>query len=208
MFKTDFFSLVIRSCWFVGFFFTPIYMLILTFVVFFGPKKGVLTTFLNVWNFNYQNIIYNLLNTRSLSVSSWIYNHSFKFQYTLLTSRTTVYILFSFWLFFYFIGETYLLIIFNFLNLSDSVSSHFFFVIKNHNIFELSAHSSYLNNILIFFIFFFTTHSIFFLLSLRYSLWYHYIFNTTLLDTLLLGLVLFFFNFWLFFVVLVYFWKK
>lgn len=45
IFKDDFLSILIRATWLVSFFFTPIYMFILTFVVIFGPKKGVLSTY-------------------------------------------------------------------------------------------------------------------------------------------------------------------
>lgn len=40
VFKDDFISIFIRACWLVSFFFTPIYMFMLTFVVQFGLKKG------------------------------------------------------------------------------------------------------------------------------------------------------------------------
>jgi len=43
--REDFISLFVRGCWMVSFFFTPIYMFILVFVVFFGPKKGVLASY-------------------------------------------------------------------------------------------------------------------------------------------------------------------
>ena len=43
--RDDFVTLFVRSCWFVSFFFTPIYMFILVFVVFFGSKKGVLISY-------------------------------------------------------------------------------------------------------------------------------------------------------------------
>jgi len=38
--RDDFISLFVRGCWLVSFFFTPIYMFILVFIVMFGPKKG------------------------------------------------------------------------------------------------------------------------------------------------------------------------
>lgn len=45
--KDDFLSLIVRSCWLVSFFFTPIYMFILIFIVIFGAKKGTLNTYNN-----------------------------------------------------------------------------------------------------------------------------------------------------------------
>lgn len=47
IFKNDFLSLIIRGTWLVSFFFTPIYMFILTFIVIFGPKKSTFKTYLN-----------------------------------------------------------------------------------------------------------------------------------------------------------------
>jgi NADH-quinone oxidoreductase subunit L len=208
MFKNDAYSLVIRCCWFVGFFFTPIYMLILTFVVFFGPKKGVLSTFLNVWNFQYLLTLLNLVNTKNFKNASGFLLQTFRFQYSIFTSRTTVYVLFLFWLFFYFLGEFYLLTIFNYVTLTDTINSHFFFLIKNHNIFDLFSNSTFLNAALMFFIIFFTCHALFFLLSLRYSLWYNYMFNTTLFDGILLLIILFTFNYWFLLVSFFFFWKK
>jgi formate hydrogenlyase subunit 3/multisubunit Na+/H+ antiporter MnhD subunit len=43
--RDDFVALFVRACWLVSFFFTPIYMLILVFVVSFGPKKGTTLTY-------------------------------------------------------------------------------------------------------------------------------------------------------------------
>jgi len=47
--RDDFLSFFVRGCWLVSFFFTPIYMLILLFIVIFGPKKGILLTYLSFW---------------------------------------------------------------------------------------------------------------------------------------------------------------
>jgi NADH-quinone oxidoreductase subunit L len=38
--RDDFISLFVRGCWLVSFFFTPIYMFVLVFLVMFGPRKG------------------------------------------------------------------------------------------------------------------------------------------------------------------------
>jgi NADH:ubiquinone oxidoreductase subunit 5 (subunit L)/multisubunit Na+/H+ antiporter MnhA subunit len=43
--RDDFTSLFVRGCWMVSFFFTPIYMFILLFIVAFGTKKGTLSTY-------------------------------------------------------------------------------------------------------------------------------------------------------------------
>jgi NADH-quinone oxidoreductase subunit L len=47
--RDDFVSLLVRGCWLVSFFFTPIYMFILVFVVSFGTKKGTPSTYSPLW---------------------------------------------------------------------------------------------------------------------------------------------------------------
>lgn len=43
--RDDFLSLFVRGCWLVSFFFTPIYMFMLVFLVMFGPKKGSIVAY-------------------------------------------------------------------------------------------------------------------------------------------------------------------
>ena len=106
--REDFLSLIVRACWLVSFFFTPIYMFILTFVVIFGPKKGVFTTYLSFWNFKYFNFNHLLVNFNKNTLGSNFnlikFNNYllYRFQFTIVTCRTTVYLLFSFWIFFFF----------------------------------------------------------------------------------------------------------
>lgn len=45
VFRDDFVSVLVRGCWLVSFFFTPIYMFILNFIVMFGIKKGALPVY-------------------------------------------------------------------------------------------------------------------------------------------------------------------
>jgi len=47
--RDDFISLFVRGCWLVSFFFTPIYMFILVFIVMFGPKKGFIGVYSSAW---------------------------------------------------------------------------------------------------------------------------------------------------------------
>jgi hypothetical protein len=94
-------SLIVRACWLVSFFFTPIYMFILVFVVIFGPKKGVYTTYASFWNFKYYNlnqIIINFFNKNYNNLNFLNFYTIYRFQYTIITCRTTIYLLFSFWL--------------------------------------------------------------------------------------------------------------
>lgn len=98
-FKNDWFSFFIRTCWFIGFFFTPIYMLILTFAVSFNIKKSNLSVFLNFWKFNfYTNNLIFLNNFKKLNLipSTFAY-----FQFTTVTTRITTFILFFFDYFFF-----------------------------------------------------------------------------------------------------------
>ena len=135
LFKDDFFSLLIRACWTVTFFFTPIYMFLLPLISLFGPKKGVLSTYLTFFNFKnyiYNNSITNYFKKMCLNLSYYeiIRLLNFNYQFTVLTSRTTVYILFCFWCFFFFFGEILFNLIFNFSVLTDVINSNFFFFLK------------------------------------------------------------------------------
>jgi hypothetical protein len=98
-------------------------MLILIFVVSFGPKKGTTLTYFFFWSvLFYQHIKHfkTYFNGTQLV----------RFQYSIVTSRPTIYLLFLFWCFFTFSGELLLLIIFNYNNLSDLTPSTFFSINK------------------------------------------------------------------------------
>lgn len=112
--KDDFLSFLVRACWIISFFFTPIYMFILVFVVIFGPKKGVLTTYSSFWNFKYYFSNLLLINSFKRRTSRHLMDYYFKyrFQFSILTSRPTAYVLFFFWLFFFFLRRN---LIFNFI---------------------------------------------------------------------------------------------
>jgi formate hydrogenlyase subunit 3/multisubunit Na+/H+ antiporter MnhD subunit len=43
--RDDFLAFFIRGCWLVSFFFTPIYMFMLVFLVMFGAKKGPISVY-------------------------------------------------------------------------------------------------------------------------------------------------------------------
>ncbi len=204
--RDDFLSLLVRACWLVSFFFTPIYMFILTFVVIFGIKKGVYTTYFSFWNFKYFNlnqILLNFFNKNFLNLKFFNTYSLYRFQYTIVTCRTTIYLLFSFWLFFFFFGESLLMILFNFSTVTDSISSNYFMFFKTHTIFFLNQSSSNLSNIIMFYILFFTTCSFIFLLNMRYNFNYYYVNSVFLFDLLFLSLILYLFlnNYVLFFIV-------
>jgi hypothetical protein len=189
----------VRGCWIVSFFFTPIYMFILVFVVVFGPKKGVLSTFKSVWDFQYYNSVGLLVNAvNGLSSKFLSFSSMYRFQYTLFTSRPTIYVLFVFWSFFFFFGESLFSVLFNFSTLTDAVPANFFFLLKTHTVFFLSANSTYINNTIMFYIVFFTVCSFLFLLNLRYTFNYFYINNLWIYELIFLLVLLYIFlNFYL-----------
>lgn len=206
--RDDFLSLFVRACWLVSFFFTPIYMFILSFIVIFGPKKGVLSTFFFTWSFK-SNKINSLLNNfliknNTLTLSTLANLFLYKFQFTIVTCRTTIYLLFSFWLFFFFFGESLLLILFNFSTITDSISGNFFFLFKSHTIFSINSSSFFLSNTIMNYIIFFTSCSFIFLLNLRYTFNYFYLNFIWYFDLFLIVIVFFlFFNFSLLLILLI-----
>ena len=194
--RDDFISWFVRGCWLVSFFFTPIYMLILVFVVSFGPKKGTILTYSSYWyaNFynNFQLLSSTLVNNLSKSNLKRLMVH--RFQFTIITSRTTIYLLFSFWCFFFFFGEILLLLTFNYNNLTDLIPSNFFMFTKSHVIFLMDNGNAYLNDVIFFYILFFTTCSLLFLLNLRYSFNYNFFQHQFLIDILFILVNFYLFN--------------
>lgn len=202
--RDDFVSLFVRGCWLVSFFFTPIYMLILVFVVSFGPKKGTLLSYATYW---YTNTYLNfklLINSQSNGTSLMSIFHTMRadFQFTIITSRITTYVLFSFWCFFFFFGESLLLMTFNFNNLNDLIPSSFFTHLKTHMIFLTENSNNYLNTTIMYYILFFTTSAVIFLLNLKYTLNYNYFKHQLYLDLLFIIVNLYLFN--IYFLIVIY----
>jgi hypothetical protein len=153
-------------------------MFSLIFIVIFGPKKGTLLSYLTFWNFNFFNFNKAIFNFLNLKKGQKITKHlNYFFQYTIVTARPTVFVLFLFWNFFSFFGEFFFLTILNFSTLSETINSNFFLTIKNHVIFSLKLNSTLLSNCITFFIFFFTTVAFYFLLTLRINFNY-FLFKT------------------------------
>ncbi len=205
--RDDFISWFVRGCWLVSFFFTPIYMLILVFVVSFGAKKGTILTYSSYW---YSNFYYNfqmlssMLNDKNTKSNlKWLLIH--RFQFTMITSRTTIYLLFSFWCFFFFFGEILLLLTFNFNTLTDLIPSNFFMFTKSHVIFLMDNGNAYLNDVIFFYILFFTTCSLLFLLNLRYSFNYQFFQHQFLIDIIFILVNLYLFNFYLLYILYILF---
>lgn len=191
--RDDFMSLVVRGCWLVSFFFTPIYMFILNFIVMFGIKKGSITIYKASWMSLLLSQSYNVfykLHTYSYKDFSKIY--LYRFHYTVITSRTTSYLLFFFWLFFFFFGESLLLILFNYMTPVDSIFSHSFFLIKQHVIFLTDSLSHNLTTTINFYIYFLTTCSFLYLINLNFIVNYTFFRQASLVTTLPIFIFLFF----------------
>ena len=205
--RDDFISWFVRGCWLVSFFFTPIYMLILVFVVSFGAKKGTILTYASYWyaNFynNFQMLTTTLNNNSSQTTLKSILTH--RFQFTIITSRTTIYLLFSFWCFFFFFGEILLLLTFNYNNLTDLIPSNFFMFTKSHVIFLMDNGNAYLNDVIFFYILFFTTCSLLFLLNLRYTFNYQFFQHQFLIDIIFIIVNLYLFQFQLLYILYILF---
>ena len=205
--RDDFISWFVRGCWLVSFFFTPIYMLILVFVVSFGAKKGTILTYSSYWYSNFYHnfqMLSSMLNDKNTKSNlKWLLIH--RFQFTMITSRTTIYLLFSFWCFFFFFGEILILLTFNFNTLTDLIPSNFFMFTKSHVIFLMDNGNAYLNDVIFFYILFFTTCSLLFLLNLRYSFNYQFFQHQFLIDVIFFIVNLYLFNFYLLYLLYILF---
>jgi hypothetical protein len=175
----------------VSFFFTPIYMFTLVFLVMFGPKKGSVAAYSSAWDFNLlkhsQALMYYL---RSSSSQSAIHTLKYRFHFTAVTSRSTSYFLFVFWIFFFFYGETLLLVVFNYSTPIDTITSSSFFTIKQHIIFFLTTTSTQLTSHINFYIYFLTSCSFMYLINLNYSYNYNYFRQNTINSGLVLSLAI------------------
>ena len=189
--RDDFISLFVRGCWLVSFFFTPIYMFILVFLVMFGPKKGSIVAYSSAWDFNFLKQTQALIYFFKTNINKNLFHTlKYRFHFTTITSRSTSYFLFSFWLFFFFYGETLLLVIFNYSTPIDTITSSSFFTIKQHIIFFLITTSTQLTSHINFYIYFLTTCSFFYLINLNYSYNYNYFKQSTLNSTIVFTVIL------------------
>lgn len=127
------------------------------------------------------NLLYS---TKSRLYQSYLH----KYQFTALTSRLTSYMLITFWIFFFFFGESLLLVLFNYSTPIDTIPSSNFLVIKQHVIFLLESSSSKLLRYINFFIFFLTLNSFFYMINLSYSYNYKYFLYSTLNSVAIISL--------------------
>lgn len=187
--RDDFVSLLVRACWLVSFFFTPIYMFILSFVVIFGLKKGSASVYRSLWDFSppllYKTYYYRYYCSKPSLIKNnlvpkaqlWpylTYFTSMQSHRTAITSRTTTYFLFFFWIFFFFFGEFLFLIMFNYSTPVDTILSSSFFTVKQHVIFLTNSLSSKLILTINFYIYFLTSCSILYLINLNFMYNYRF----------------------------------
>jgi hypothetical protein len=167
-------------------------MFILVFLVMFGPKKGSIIAYLANWDFKNNLQLSGLLQISNGSkVQSLL---KYRFHFTSVTSRFTSYVLFTFWIFFFFYGETLLLVVLNYSTPIDTISSSSFFTIKQHIIFFLTTTSAKLTGHINFYIFYLTSCAFMFLINFNFyynynSLRLNYI-NSSLLSTVTLLVIL------------------
>jgi hypothetical protein len=172
-------------------------MLILVFVVSFGPKKGTTLTYFAFWSVPFYQYLQDFKTRPNNALLV-------RLQYSIITARPTIYLLFSFWCFFLFFGELLLLVTFNYNTISDLIPSSFFTTIKTHVIFFLDNSSALLSSVILFYILFFSLCAFLFLLNLRYTFHYHYFRKLNLLDLVLVILLLMLFNWHLIVVITLY----
>jgi hypothetical protein len=141
-------------------------MLMLVFLVMFGPKKGSIVAYRSGW---FNNLDLSVLTNRK----NWN-NTAYRFHFTTITSRSTSYMLVSFWIFFFFFGETLLLVTFNYSATVDTITSSSFFTIKQHPFTYMSTFSTTLMYHVTFYIVFLTVSAILYLTNLNYSYNYNY----------------------------------
>lgn len=148
VFRDDFVSSYVVGCWLVSFLFTPIYMGVLTFLVYFGPRKSF---FSNYVKFDYTHAYTTTLRLRhKLTYDRPYFLHHvqdgniFKYfqffklrytsyQYTALTSKFASFVLFAFFLLISSCGEYLIYIIMNYSTLSDVITSSSFMNVKSYS---------------------------------------------------------------------------
>ena len=152
----------------------------------FGPKKGSIIAYVSSWDFHFNQQTYTLTSlSKSLSKT-----FAHRFQFTAVTSRFTSYVLFLFWLFFFFYGETLLLITFNYSTPVDTITSSAFFTIKQHVVFLLTTTPHKLISYINFYIFLLTSCAFLYLVNLNYSYNYNYFKLSTINSGLIYLIVL------------------
>ena len=158
----------------------------LVYLAMFGVKKGSIVAYDSAWNFSFMEFNKATIFAQSKYLSLLGY----RFQQTVVTSRSTSYFLIVFWLFFFFYGETLLLILFNYSTPIDTISSSSFFILKQHVIFFLKTTPNKLVSFVNFYILVLTSSSFMYLTNLNYTYNYNYFKLATINSTLILTIAL------------------
>ena len=159
----------------------------------FGPKKGATAAYSSAWDFTFNLSTAQLLYyVRQLTAAPALSNLlMYRYHYTSITSRTTSYLLITFWTFFFFYGETLLLVVLNYSTPVDTITSASFFTIKQHVVFFLTSTSTQLTNHINFYIYFLTLSAFSYLMNYNYSYNYNYAQQSFLLSSVVNVFVLF-----------------
>jgi len=173
-------------------------MFILAFVVMFNTKKGSITVYRGGWHNMLLSQVLLLKGALSLTsltsgVGSVTKATLYRFHFTIITSRTTSYLLFTFWVFFFFFGESLLLLTFNFTTPVDAINSFSFFNLKQHVVFMTSSLSASLLGSINFYIYFLTASAFLYLVNLNYTTSYTYYSGNTVTLVLMLFICILFF---------------
>jgi hypothetical protein len=163
-------------------------MFMLVFLVMFGPKKGSATAYAGSWDFKCTPQFANLFCGTPARILKFRVNRgltalkalTFRFQFTVITSRLTTYLLLLFWLFFLHFGEALLLIVFNYSVLTDSINSSSFMLVKQHVPYSLNSVSTKLLSQVNFFILLLTPLAFGYLICLGYVTKYKFFVHSLL----------------------------
>lgn len=129
------------------------------------------------WDYNFFT---SLLSSDQRSDCGWF---TTRYQFSPITSRTTTYVLFVFWCFFFFFGEFLLLVLFNFNTISDTIPSSYFLSTKNHVIFWLNVEGK-LGEVIMIYICIFSFCSMNFLLRLDIDCSYNRVYRQGAVDAI------------------------
>jgi len=155
--RDDILSVVVRSCWVVSFFFTPYYMVKLTFYVVLGPNKSLKFLLNSIIRSNFLLLLTIVIKKILVPL----------FKHNLFLSRVTATLLLTLLALVCFYGEDVFLLIFCFMGLSDVLNSFFFIMVKSHYSMLLVNESFNVIEAVTFFIIIVTTNSL--LLTMFYK---------------------------------------
>jgi NADH:ubiquinone oxidoreductase subunit 5 (subunit L)/multisubunit Na+/H+ antiporter MnhA subunit len=159
--RSDTLSLIVRGCWLISLFASPIYMSKLVVMACFGTKRGVSTTYLGGWQTNFHKQFQTLVNFWVVKKGSNRVDYYMKnqliyyYQYTSLNSKLTAIVLFTYYFIMTLFGEFLLLMTLNFNTLTDLIPSHYFVATKTHTLFWLDNGSTAVNEAIFSLILFF-----------------------------------------------------